>query len=117
MQHGQLTKGLTPMSDYRVPSKSVQITVFTSSHCSFCNEAIRIIEETLSELPFYKPFVEIVETAIEDKPQLIEDLGILSVPTICVSKARIIGLPRTEDIEQLIHQEMLSMASKRASKQ
>jgi protein-disulfide isomerase len=116
LQRGHLSKNLPIVGDYGIASESVRITVFTSSHCSFCNEAIRVIEETLSGLPFYEPFVEVVQTAIEDQPELIENLDILAVPTIFVAKTRIIGLPRTEDVEQLIHQEMLSMASKRKLK-
>ncbi len=69
-----------------------------------------MVEEALESLPFYEPYVDVVETDIEEEPELTENLEILAVPTILVARARVIGLPRPEDIEQLIHQEMLALA-------
>jgi len=107
MQRGQVGKSIPDTSRMENSADPMKITVFTSAKCHFCTEAVRVVEKTLEGLPFYESLVEIVETAIEDSPDIIENLEILAVPTIFVSKSRIVGLPRTEDVEQLIHQELL----------
>jgi hypothetical protein len=51
--------------------------------------------------------VEVVETSVEEKPEVIEALNAIALPMIMVGKSRIIGLPSSKDIEQLLHQSML----------
>jgi protein-disulfide isomerase len=114
MQRGQVGKSIPDTPSITNSEDMMKITVFTSTQCHFCNEAVRVVEKTLEGLPFYEPLIEIVETAIEDEPDLIENLDILAVPTIFVSKSRIVGLPRTEDVEQLIHQELLRLGNTRS---
>ena len=113
MQREQLGKSMPQLGSIPGQYDSMKITVFTSNKCHFCNEAVRVVEETLEGLPFYEPYVDVVEADIDKEPELTENLEILAVPTILVSRVRVIGLPRSEDIEQLIHQEMLALAGKR----
>ncbi|MHA2380199.1 MAG: glutaredoxin family protein [Candidatus Thorarchaeota archaeon] len=99
-------KALVEAGDTVNDFNSIKIKVFTSEQCAFCNIALQIVEEAVGRLDYYHPFIEVVETPVEDRPRLTEKLQILAVPTIVVSDSRIVGLPAADELEQLIHQEM-----------
>ncbi len=86
----------------------IRITIFTSDTCLFCNQAREIVKEAVERVPFYQPYIEVVESPVDKKPALTERHQVLAVPTVFVANSRIIGMPRVDDLEQLIHQEMLS---------
>ncbi|MFW9800313.1 MAG: thioredoxin family protein [Candidatus Thorarchaeota archaeon] len=102
--HKPVVAGTDSSSDH----DAIKINVFTSKQCAFCSIALQIVEEAVGRLDFYQPHIEVVETPVEKRPRLTERLQILAVPTIVVSESRIVGLPRIDELEQLIHQEMFT---------
>ena len=48
--------------------------------------------------------IEVVETSVEEQPEVIESVDAIALPMILIGKSRLIGLPSPEDIEQLLHQ-------------
>lgn len=89
-------------------SESLKVNVFTSSNCTFCNEALDAAREAVEKFALLNLPVEVVETSVEDRPEIIEALNAIALPMIIVGNSRIIGLPRAEDIELLIHHQMLA---------
>ena len=85
----------------------LKINVYTSGHCSFCNETLAIVHSVVDKLNYLEKPVEIVETNIEDKPHLVEEMDILALPIVQIGHLRIVGLPCTEDVEMLIHETIL----------
>jgi hypothetical protein len=69
---------------------------------------MEVVKEAVGRVPFYQPYIEIVESPVDAEPSFTERHQVLAVPTVFVAKSRIIGMPRVDDLEQLIHQEMLS---------
>ena len=51
--------------------------------------------------------IEVVETSVEEQPEIIEALNAIALPMIMIGNSRIIGLPSSEDIEQLLHQSLM----------
>lgn len=89
-------------------SDSLKVNVFTSSNCTFCNEALDAAHEAAEKFNLLHLPVEVIETSVEDSPEIIEAFNAMALPMILVGSSRIIGLPRSEDIEFLIHQMMLA---------
>lgn len=89
-------------------SDSLKVNVFTSSNCTFCNEALDAAHEAAEKFNLLHLPVEVIETSVEDSPEIIEAFNAMALPMILVGSSRIIGLPRSEDIEFLIHQIMLA---------
>jgi glutaredoxin len=85
-------------------SESLKVNVFTSSNCTFCNEALDAAHEAVEKFAFSDIPVKVIETSVEENPEIIEALNAIALPMILVGNSRIIGLPRCEDIEYLIHQ-------------
>ncbi|MFX1262994.1 MAG: glutaredoxin family protein [Promethearchaeota archaeon] len=88
--------------------ESIKITLFVSDTCAFCDEAREVVKEALARVSYYQPYIEVVESPVDKKPALTERHQVLAVPTVFVANSRIVGMPRVDDLEQLIHQEMLS---------
>ncbi len=89
-------------------SESLKVNVFTSSNCTFCNEALDAAFEVAEKFNHMQLSVEVIETSVEDRPDVIELFNAIALPMIVVGNSKIIGLPRSEDIENLIHQMMLA---------
>ncbi len=89
-------------------SESLKVNVFTSSTCAFCIEALDAAREAAEKFTLLEIPVEVIETSVEDHPEIIEALNAIALPMILIGNSRIIGLPRSEDIESLIHQMMLA---------
>ena len=89
-------------------SESLKVNVFTSSNCTFCNEALDAARVAAEKFALLNLNVEVIETSVEDRPEIIEALNAIALPMIIVGNSRIIGLPQSEDIELLIHQQMLA---------
>jgi hypothetical protein len=96
------------MEDFYTGSGSLKVNVFTSSNCTFCEEALDAAQEVAEKFNHLNLSVEVIETAVEDKPEIIEAYNAIALPMILIGTAQIIGLPKTEDIEFLIHQMMLA---------
>ena len=52
--------------------------------------------------------IEVVETSVEEQPDVVEALNVIALPMILIGNSQIIGLPTAEDIELLLHQTMLA---------
>ena len=87
---------------------AIKITVFTSDHCGFCNHAMELVKEATRDLNYGADAFEVVESRIETHLDHIESESIIAVPTIVVGKSRIIGIPKLEDVRDLIHGAMLT---------
>ncbi|MCK5302544.1 MAG: thioredoxin family protein [Candidatus Thorarchaeota archaeon] len=87
---------------------AIKITIFTSDHCGFCNHAVELVKEATRDLSYGADIFEVVESRIETHLNRIESEGIIAVPTIMVGKSRIIGIPKLEDVRDLIHGAMLT---------
>ncbi|RDE11649.1 MAG: hypothetical protein C4K49_11475 [Candidatus Thorarchaeota archaeon] len=86
--------------------RQIKVTVYTSKGCIFCKEAIEMLREAAGHFSREQLGVEVIESRVDDKPELVESLDIVAVPTILVGKSRVIGLPRLEELESLIHEAM-----------
>ncbi len=100
-------------SDYQIdkpPNRgnTIKITVFTSEHCGFCDHAMELVKEAARDLSYGADIFEVVESRIEQHLDRIESEDIIAVPTIVVGKSRIIGVPKLEDVRELIHGAMLT---------
>jgi glutaredoxin len=87
---------------------SLRINVFTSSSCAFCGEALHAAREAAKKFRDFDMPIEVIETSVEEQPDIVEALSVIAVPMILIGSSQIIGLPQTEDIELLLHQTILS---------
>jgi hypothetical protein len=88
-------------------SENIRIDVFTSEYCSFCEDALEVARTAAGNLAYMGSLVEVVETSVDSRPELIEALNLVALPLIQVGRSQIIGLPNQEDIERLIHEKLL----------
>ncbi|MFW9807349.1 MAG: thioredoxin family protein [Candidatus Thorarchaeota archaeon] len=88
--------------------ESLKINVFTSSSCTFCNDALEAAKKAALKFKQFDMHIEVVETSVEEQPELVEALNVIALPVILVGNSQIIGLPSDEDIELLLHQNMFS---------
>ncbi|MFW9793644.1 MAG: hypothetical protein ACFFEE_05050 [Candidatus Thorarchaeota archaeon] len=95
-------------SVYNFCSESLILNVFTSSSCTFCDEALNAAFEVAEKFSSFDMPIEVVETSVEDSPEVIEAMNAIALPMIQVGNSRIIGLPSAEDIELLVHQLILA---------
>ena len=84
-------------------SARMRIDIFTSKHCSFCNEALEIVRSAVGNAAFLKHPVNVVETSVDNHPELIEAFNLVALPLIQIGRSQIIGLPNLKDVERLIH--------------
>jgi glutaredoxin len=89
-------------------SVSLKVNVLTSSSCTFCHEALDAAREVAEKFNLLNLEVEVTETSVEEKPEIIEAYNAIALPMILIGSSQIVGLPRTEDIELMIHQMMLT---------
>jgi hypothetical protein len=66
------------------------------------------VREAARNLSYDKLGIEIVELPVDEKPDLVECLDIMAVPTIQIGRARLVGLPNIEEIESLMHGAILT---------
>jgi hypothetical protein len=85
----------------------LKINVYTSEYCSFCSKALTIAHSAAERFSSLGKQIEVVETPIDDRPSLIEELDIMALPMIRIGHLRIIGLPAAEDIERIVHEVIL----------
>ena len=88
-------------------SESLRIDVFTSEYCSFCDDALEVARTAAGRATYLASPIEVVETSVDNRPELIEALNLVALPLIQVGNAQMIGLPTPEDVERLIHQTLL----------
>lgn len=88
-------------------SESLRIDVFTSEYCSFCDDALEVTRIAAGRATYLANPVVVVETSVDDRPELIEALNLVALPLIQIGRSQIIGLPSQEDVERLIHETLL----------
>lgn len=88
-------------------AERLRIDVFTSEYCSFCNDALEVARTAAGRVTYLPNPIEVVETPVDDQPELIEALNLVALPLIQIGRAQIIGLPTHEDVERLIHETIL----------
>ena len=108
MHRNSLSQKSSLSQELDATRESIKITLFTSDTCAFCDEAREVVKEAVERVPYYHPYIEVVESQVDKKPIMTEKHQVLAVPTVFVANSRIVGMPRVDDLEQLIHQEMLS---------
>lgn len=86
-----------------VDSEPIRIDVFTSKRCLFCGDALDVARNAAKRLTYGVSQVTVVETDINERPDLVEKLDIVALPTIMVGKTRLVGVPTANDIERLVH--------------
>jgi hypothetical protein len=81
----------------------VTVTIYTSDKCAFCEPAIDTVKKAIDEVSSIgcKPHF-IVSRVDPDQPSL-NDREILALPTIAIGRYQLVGLPRVEEVEHLIH--------------
>ena len=52
-------------------SESLKVNVFTSSNCTFCNEALDAAHEAVEKFAFSDIPVKVIETSVEENPEII----------------------------------------------
>ena len=107
MQNNRLTN-YEMLKAFFNESESLKINVFTSSSCTFCGEALLAAREAAQKFQNFDMPIEVIETSVEEQPDIVEALNVIAVPMILIGNSKIIGMPQTEDIELLLHQAMLS---------
>jgi hypothetical protein len=85
----------------------MRIDVFTSEYCSFCEDALEVARFAAGRATYLANPIDVVETSVDEQPELIEALNLIALPLIQIGSAQIIGLPKPEDIDRLIHQTLL----------
>ena len=88
-------------------SASLRIDVFTSEYCSFCEDALEVTRAAAARAAYLANPIEVIETSVDEQPELIEAYNLVALPLIQVGRSQMIGLPTEEDIERLIHQTLL----------
>jgi len=69
---------------------------------------MELVKEATRDLNYGADIFEVVESRVETHLDRVESEGIIAVPTIMVGKSRIIGIPKLEDVRDLIHGAMLT---------
>jgi hypothetical protein len=94
--------------DFRTDETAkMRIDIFTSKHCSFCNEALETVRSAVGNASYLKHPINVVETSVDNSPELIEAFNLVALPLIQIGRSQIIGLPNLEDVERLIHNTIL----------
>ena len=107
MQNNKLTNH-EMLNAFFNESESLKINVFTSSSCTFCAEALLAAREAAKKFQKFDMPIEVVETSVEEQPDVVEALSVIAVPMILIGNSKIVGLPQTEDIELLVNQAIMS---------
>ncbi|MFW9962743.1 MAG: thioredoxin family protein [Candidatus Sifarchaeia archaeon] len=89
-------------------SDSIKINVFTSSSCAFCNDALAAAKKVAKKFHKFDFPIEVIETSVEEQPELIEALNVIALPLILIGSSQIIGLPSAEEIELILHRNVLA---------
>ncbi|MHA3962188.1 MAG: hypothetical protein AM325_001505 [Candidatus Thorarchaeota archaeon SMTZ1-45] len=89
-------------------SDSLKINVFTSSSCTFCNDALTAAKKVAKKFHHFDFPIEVIETSVEEQPEIIEALNVVALPLIRIGGAQIIGLPTVEEIELMLHRNVVS---------
>ncbi len=96
-------------ADSTTSLKKVKVTILTSKKCYFCNEVVDHVKKAAYNLSKFNYELEIVESSIDDNPSIIEELNVLGLPLTIIGETKFLGIPIVSDIEQMVHQELLSI--------
>ncbi len=96
-----------PGNEPRPEATRLTITVYTTDHCIFCKEAMRVVKRTARKCLPLVGFLNLVEHNLE-RTERNAHTHVNAVPTIEVGPMTFVGIPSSEDIEFLINQAVLS---------
>ncbi len=83
----------------------IEIEIFVKKDCAFCPRAKEIVEKVVAE--FEDVVIKEVNTETDEGKEKVEFLGILTIPTVIVSKEiRFSGVPREELLREAIKKEL-----------
>ena len=83
----------------------IEIEIFVKKDCDFCPKAKEVVEKVVSEFEDVK--VKEVDIETDEGKEKADFLGILSAPTIIVSKdIRFTGIPREELLREAIKKQI-----------
>ena len=82
------------------------VTVYTSRHCLFCEEAIRVIGEAADRLSYVSPVVRVVDVESEH----LQSEDITAVPTVEAGKQRIVGVPTVDEVTRLVQEALITQS-------
>ncbi len=108
---------LSNPQEYLVTTNSDDVScirVYTSNSCPFCSKTLEIVRDIAQSMEIYQTQLQVIEKKIEDLPNEAELNNILAIPLTIIGESRIVGLPREDEVKDLIHQAMLADAFKRA---
>jgi glutaredoxin len=109
MQAAESAKELAGIANVKGPRAfPITVSVFTSGGCVFCKEALAMVRQVSKNLFYDELGVQIVELPVDEKPDLVKSLDIFAVPTIQIGRSRVVGLPRIEELENLMHEAVLT---------
>jgi glutaredoxin len=83
--------------------ESMKVTIYTSDECPFCEPAIDTVHKAIDGLFSMNHKPQIVVSRIDTKTSYSSDKHILALPTIAIGRYKLVGLPRVEEVEHLLH--------------
>ena len=84
-------------------NNSVTVTVYTSDNCAFCEPAIDVVKQAIDDLSAIGCTPQLKISRIEQMTPINDYSQISAIPTIAVGRYQIVGLPRVEEVEHLLH--------------
>lgn len=82
---------------------SMKVTIYTSDECAFCEPAIDTVHKAIEGMFSLGHKPQVIVSRIDTKTSVINDRQILALPTIAIGKYQLVGLPRIEEVEHLLH--------------
>jgi hypothetical protein len=79
------------------------VTIYTSDECAFCETAIDAVRKAIKGMSSIGCKPEVVVSRIDTLNPSLNDISIYALPTISIGQYQLIGLPRIEEIEHLLH--------------
>ena len=81
----------------------VTVTVYTSDHCAFCETAIDVVKQAIADLSLIGCTPQLRISRVDSVKPIRDDSHISTIPTIAAGRYQIVGLPRVEEVEHLLH--------------
>lgn len=81
----------------------VTVTIYTSDECAFCEPAIDTVKKAIDEVSSIGCRPHVIVSRVDPKQPSLNDSNILALPTIAIGRYQLVGLPRVEEVEHLIH--------------
>jgi hypothetical protein len=99
-------------SGQKQDTNPVTVTVYTSDNCAFCEPAIDVVKQAIADLSAIGCTPQLRISRIEQMKPINDYSEISAIPTIAVGRYQIIGLPRVEEVEHLLHRVIMETDSR-----